>query len=67
MTARPLCAATRITAILARIPHRSPFLLVDRIKARRAATHFIGIKCVTVNEPFFPGHFPEIRSCPACF
>ncbi len=47
-----------ITEVLARIPHRYPFLLVDRAEEYRAHTSIVGIKCVTVNEPFFQGHFP---------
>jgi 3-hydroxyacyl-[acyl-carrier-protein] dehydratase len=47
-----------ITEILARIPHRYPFLLVDRCEDYRPSQSIVGIKCVTVNEPFFQGHFP---------
>lgn len=47
-----------ITEVLARIPHRYPFLLVDRAEEYLPHTSIIGIKCVTVNEPFFQGHFP---------
>jgi 3-hydroxyacyl-[acyl-carrier-protein] dehydratase len=47
-----------ITEILARIPHRYPFLLVDRCEEYRAHQSIVGVKCVTVNEPFFQGHFP---------
>jgi 3-hydroxyacyl-[acyl-carrier-protein] dehydratase len=47
-----------ITEILARIPHRYPFLLVDRCEDYKASESIIGIKCVTVNEPYFQGHFP---------
>lgn len=47
-----------ITEILARIPHRFPFLLVDRCEAYQPSQSIVGIKCVTVNEPFFQGHFP---------
>ena len=47
-----------IAEILNRIPHRYPFLLVDRAEAYRAHQSIVGIKCVTVNEPFFQGHFP---------
>ena len=47
-----------ITEILARIPHRIPFLLVDRCEDYVASQSIVGIKCVTVNEPFFAGHFP---------
>ncbi len=41
-----------------RIPHRYPFLLVDRAEDYRPHQSIIGIKCVTINEPFFQGHFP---------
>ena len=47
-----------ITEILHRIPHRYPFLLIDRAEDYRPHESIIGIKCVTVNEPFFAGHFP---------
>ncbi len=47
-----------IAEILERLPHRYPFLLVDRAENYRAGESLTGIKCVTVNEPFFPGHFP---------
>jgi len=47
-----------ITEILHRIPHRYPFLLIDRAEDYRAHQSMVGIKCVTVNEPFFVGHFP---------
>ena len=45
--------------ILKRIPHRYPFLLVDRCEDYRKNETIVGFKCVTMNEPFFPGHFPE--------
>lgn len=47
-----------IGEILARLPHRYPFLLVDRAEDYKAGESLTGIKCVTINEPFFPGHFP---------
>jgi len=47
-----------IAEILARIPHRYPFLLVDRAEAYNPGQSIVGIKCVTINEPFFQGHFP---------
>jgi 3-hydroxyacyl-[acyl-carrier-protein] dehydratase len=47
-----------IAEILQRIPHRYPFLLVDRAEDYRAHQSIVGIKCVTINEPFFQGHFP---------
>ena len=44
--------------ILRRIPHRYPFLLVDRAEDYQAHQSIVGIKCVTINEPYFMGHFP---------
>ena len=41
-----------------RIPHRYPFLLVDRADDYLPHQSIVGIKCVTINEPFFQGHFP---------
>ena len=40
------------------LPHRYPFLLVDRIVKFEAGKQIVGIKNVTINEPFFQGHFP---------
>ena len=40
------------------IPHRYPFLLIDRIEDISKTLSCTGIKNVTINEPFFPGHFP---------
>jgi 3-hydroxyacyl-[acyl-carrier-protein] dehydratase len=48
-----------MTEILRRIPHRYPFLLIDRAEDYRPHQSIVGIKCVTVNEPFFVGHFPD--------
>ena len=47
-----------IQEIMRRIPHRPPFLMVDRAEAYRPNQSLVGIKCVTMNEPFFVGHFP---------
>jgi 3-hydroxyacyl-[acyl-carrier-protein] dehydratase len=44
--------------ILRRIPHRPPFLLVDRAEAFVPHKSIVGVKCVTMNEPHFMGHFP---------
>jgi len=40
------------------LPHRYPFLLVDKIIDLELDKRVVGVKCVTINEPFFPGHFP---------
>jgi 3-hydroxyacyl-[acyl-carrier-protein] dehydratase len=52
-------AAIDMQEILRRIPHRYPFLLIDRAEDYRPHTSIVGIKCVTMNEPFFIGHFPN--------
>ncbi|MCD4797192.1 MAG: bifunctional UDP-3-O-[3-hydroxymyristoyl] N-acetylglucosamine deacetylase/3-hydroxyacyl-ACP dehydratase [Candidatus Cloacimonetes bacterium] len=48
-----------IDAIQRILPHRYPFLLLDKIIKFEAGESIIGIKNVTINEPFFQGHFPE--------
>jgi len=48
-----------IAALLKALPHRYPFLLVDRIVAMDSDESCIGIKNVTANEPQFQGHFPD--------
>ncbi len=47
-----------IRAILRTLPHRYPFLLVDRILELKPGKYAIGIKNVTANEPYFTGHWP---------
>jgi 3-hydroxyacyl-[acyl-carrier-protein] dehydratase len=47
-----------IKEIMAILPHAYPFLLVDRILEIEPGKRVVGIKNVTYNEPFFPGHFP---------
>ena len=41
------------------IPHRQPFLLIDTIEELEPGVRAVGRKCVTYNEPFFGGHFPQ--------
>lgn len=48
-----------IHEILKHLPHRYPFLLIDRVLECEINSHLIGIKNVTYNEPYFPGHFPQ--------
>lgn len=57
MTNKP--ADYDINAIKDMIPHRYPFLLVDKVLSVVAGESCIGVKNVTCNEPFFPGHFPN--------
>ena len=47
-----------IEQIMKMIPHRYPFLLVDKVKDIVLGESAVGVKNVTINEPFFPGHFP---------
>ena len=47
-----------ITTILEKLPHRYPFLMVDRIREIRGDDSAVGIKNITFNEPQFQGHFP---------
>ena len=47
-----------ICGIMESIPHRYPFLLLDRVVEMEPAKRIVAIKCVTFNEQFFQGHFP---------
>ncbi len=47
-----------VTKILELLPHRYPFLLVDRVLEVQGNAKIVGLKNVTFNEPFFQGHFP---------
>ena len=49
----------KIKEILEILPHRFPFLLVDRIIETDGSSYMVGLKNVTINEPFFQGHFPN--------
>jgi 3-hydroxyacyl-[acyl-carrier-protein] dehydratase len=46
------------------LPHRYPFLLIDRVVAFEKDVRITAVKNVTVNEPFFPGHFPHFHVMP---
>jgi 3-hydroxyacyl-[acyl-carrier-protein] dehydratase len=48
-----------IREILKYLPHRFPFLLVDRVLSCTPGKDIVAVKNVAINEPFFPGHFPE--------
>ena len=53
-----------IEQILKALPHRYPFLLVDRVMEMEKGKSLVAIKNVTYNEEFFQGHFPEMRVMP---
>jgi 3-hydroxyacyl-[acyl-carrier-protein] dehydratase len=53
-----------IRQIMAILPHRYPFLLIDRILESSPKKRIVAIKNVTINEPFFQGHFPEYAIMP---
>lgn len=57
-------AAIGIQDILNFLPHRFPFLLVDRVLELETGTRIVAIKNVTCNEQFFQGHFPETKIMP---
>lgn len=56
--------ALDIRAILEHLPHRFPFLLVDRVLEIEKGKRIVAIKNVTINEPFFSGHFPHVPVMP---
>jgi beta-hydroxyacyl-ACP dehydratase FabZ len=47
-----------VRAIMRQIPHRYPFLLLDRVEQIEKLKRIVAIKCVSINESFFQGHFP---------
>jgi|SRR5687767_1081553 3-hydroxyacyl-[acyl-carrier-protein] dehydratase len=53
-----LLAQADIQRIMQLLPHRYPFLLIDKIVEMNGEQSAVGIKNVTINEPFFAGHFP---------
>lgn len=48
-----------VTEIMDIIPHRYPFLMIDTIEEMEPGVKAVGLKNVTINEPFFQGHFPD--------
>ena len=63
-TAKTDLATADIMRVLQLLPHRYPFLLVDRIFDMKADESAVGVKSVTFNEPFFQGHFPNFPIMP---
>ena len=57
-------AVLEITDIMSIIPHRFPFLLIDRVIEIERKKRLVAIKNVTINEPFFAGHFPSYPLMP---
>jgi 3-hydroxyacyl-[acyl-carrier-protein] dehydratase len=53
-----------IRDVMRLLPHRYPFLLVDRVVEHEEGVRIVGLKNVTFNENFFPGHFPELPTMP---
>ena len=51
--------AMDIGQVLEHLPHRYPFLLIDRIRTVEPGKRIVALKNVTINEPFFQGHFPQ--------
>ncbi len=60
-------AAMEIQEILEYLPHRYPMLLVDRVLECELNKRILAVKNVTINEPFFPGHFPHYAVMPGVF
>jgi 3-hydroxyacyl-[acyl-carrier-protein] dehydratase len=60
----PLPAALDILEIMAILPHRYPFLLIDRVIEMERRKRIVAIKNVTINEPHFAGHFPDYPIMP---
>ncbi len=48
-----------IQEVMKRLPHRYPFLLIDRVLSSDPGKSLVALKNVTINEPFFPGHYPH--------
>ncbi len=59
MTTDPIPYGLDIGAVMRQIPHRYPFLLIDRVLELVPGKTIKALKNVTINEPFFPGHFPH--------
>jgi 3-hydroxyacyl-[acyl-carrier-protein] dehydratase len=60
----PSASTMDIVEIMSILPHRYPFLLIDRIVEMERKTRIVAIKNVTINEPHFTGHFPEFPIMP---
>lgn len=63
-TPRAMKTTLDISDVLRILPHRYPFLLIDRVVDLTHKQRIVAIKNVTINEPFFAGHFPEMPIMP---
>ena len=63
-TMKPVLGSADIVHVLKLLPHRFPFLLLDRIYDMNGDESCVGLKNVTINEPFFQGHFPQFPVMP---
>ncbi|MCB1522374.1 MAG: 3-hydroxyacyl-ACP dehydratase FabZ [Hyphomicrobiaceae bacterium] len=61
---KPTLGTADIMRVMKLLPHRFPFLLVDRIYDMNGDESCVGLKNVTINEPFFQGHFPQFPVMP---
>ncbi len=61
---KPCLATADITRVMKLLPHRYPMLLVDRIYDMAGDESCVGVKNVSVNEPYFQGHFPQFPVMP---
>jgi 3-hydroxyacyl-[acyl-carrier-protein] dehydratase len=64
-SSEPAKTTLDILEIMAILPHRYPFLLIDRVIEMERKTRIVAIKNVTLNEPHFTGHFPDYPIMPA--
>ena len=58
MTNTTTSTSMDIHEILDHLPHRYPFIVIDRVTSMELGNEIVALKNVTINEPFFPGHFP---------
>jgi 3-hydroxyacyl-[acyl-carrier-protein] dehydratase len=65
LLSREFVETLSVDKIMATIPHRYPFLLVDRVDVVEKGKYAVGAKCVSINEHFFQGHFPQKPVMPA--